>query len=197
MSAPFCDLLSEPQYRRRILLAVPRGSLLHASFTRLPRERFCGVFFAGKTAYVPTKALRPFVRLKGLPLCADPNVMRKRLCDDALSYLGTPYRYGGKSASGVDCSGLCFMAYYLNGFPLARDAVFDKRYVYDVGRGELEAGDLVYFRGHVGLYIGDGEYVHASASAGYVTVSSLDARSVIYRRDLAESVTHYARSLLL
>lgn len=197
VTSPFCDLLVSPSFSRRPLITLSRGSFVHAFRPRLTAERFTKVFYAGHEVYAPTKALDPFEVLAGLPVRRDPRTVRKAVCDTALAYLGTPYRYGGKSASGVDCSGLCFMAYYLNGIVIARDAVFDRRYVYKISQSDLEAGDLLYFPRHVGLYIGGGEFVHASASAGYVTVSSLSPASVIFRRDLAESLRVCARSLLL
>ncbi|MGI6197151.1 MAG: C40 family peptidase [Eubacteriales bacterium] len=125
------------------------------------------------------------------------SALRKQICDDALSYLGTPYRWGGRTPSGIDCSGLCFTVYALNGLPLWRDAYADKRYVHEIDKTRLQPGDLIYFKSHMALYIGDDEYVHASASTGYVTVGSLNPASVLWRQDLAQSFLCFAESNFL
>lgn len=104
-----------------------------------------------------------------------------RLVSHAMKYLGTPYRYGGITPSGFDCSGF---VYYLYG------AVFGQkipRMPHDmaaqgtpVGRGDLKRGDLVFFgyRGrftHVGIYAGNGEFVHATHRGSPVMVTALDS----------------------
>jgi len=105
-----------------------------------------------------------------------------RLVSRAMNYLGTPYRYGGISPkTGFDCSGF---VYYLYG------AVFGQRIprmphdmvreATPVARSDLQKGDLVMFgyRGaitHVGIYSGNGQFVHATHRGSPVMVTSLDA----------------------
>ena len=106
-----------------------------------------------------------------------------RLVSRAMNYLGTPYRYGGISPStGFDCSGF---VYYLYG------AVFGQRIprmphdmvreATPVARNDLQKGDLIMFghRGgtitHVGIYSGNGQFVHATHRGSPVMVTSLDA----------------------
>ena len=100
-----------------------------------------------------------------------------RIIDD---YLGTPYKKGGATINGIDCSGLVRNIYYeLDGRSLPPDVRRMYRTGTPVERDELGFGDLVFFalgtRGisHVGIYIGNGKFVHASTSRG-VIVSSLD-----------------------
>lgn len=91
----------------------------------------------------------------------------------AREFLGTPYLWGGASGWGVDCSGLVQLAYGVFGHALPRDADQQEAAWPSVPRAELEAGDLVFFPGHVGLYLGEGRLLHASARAGAVIVSGL------------------------
>jgi len=121
-----------------------------------------------------------------LTIPATANNWGDRLVSRAMQYLGTPYRYGGTSPStGFDCSGF---VYYLYG------AVFGQRIPrmpHDmarqgtpVARNELKRGDLVLFgyRGtftHIGVYAGNGQFVHATHSGSPVMVTPLD--SAYYR----------------
>jgi cell wall-associated NlpC family hydrolase len=102
------------------------------------------------------------------------------LVQTALRYRGVPYRYAGTTTRGMDCSGLVFRALAMHGIK----APHSSRALYSLGqpvsRGELRRGDLVFFhtRGggisHVGIYIGEGRFVHASSSGGRVEVDRLD-----------------------
>lgn len=101
----------------------------------------------------------------------------KSLTRSALRFLGTPYVFGGTSAYGFDCSGYVQHVYAMLGVHLPRMA--DAQYY--AGRrpvGGVKTGDLVFFQtyergpSHVGIYIGNGHFVHASSSHG-VMVSSL------------------------
>ena len=102
-----------------------------------------------------------------------------RLVETAMRYRGVRYRYGGITNRGMDCSGLVSRVLDVNGI----DAPHNSRALYRLGqavsRDKLEAGDLVFFntkgRGisHVGIYIGDGKFVHASSAKGRVRVDTL------------------------
>jgi cell wall-associated NlpC family hydrolase len=98
-----------------------------------------------------------------------------------MTQLGVPYVWGGASPSvGFDCSGLASWAYAQIGksvphFTGAIWAAFPR-----VPSGQLEPGDLVFFRpdlGHMGIYIGGGQYVNAPQTGDVVKVSSLANRS--------------------
>jgi len=99
------------------------------------------------------------------------------LVDKALSLLGVPYVFGGTNRSGFDCSGYTQYVFKSFGVSLPRTAAEQFNVGSAVSRGELKPGDLVFFHtytsgaSHVGIYIGGGQFVHASNSG--VIVSNL------------------------
>ena len=106
------------------------------------------------------------------------------LVDEARKWLGTRYRYGGDSRKGTDCSGMTMQVYKkVTGIKLPRDSRSQQSFTKRIKRNDLTPGDLVFFAskaggsrvGHVGIYIGGGEFIHASSSRG-VIISSLDER---------------------
>jgi len=97
----------------------------------------------------------------------------------AKMYLGVPYLWGGTTPLGVDCSGFIFTVYRMNGYIIPRDAESQFNYCEHMEDDRLLPGDLVFFTtylpgpSHVGIYLGDGNFIHASSSKG-VTVSSIN-----------------------
>jgi peptidoglycan DL-endopeptidase CwlO len=93
----------------------------------------------------------------------------------ALRYLGVPYRWGGASPSGFDCSGLVMYVYAQLGISLPHFAAAQYGMGSPVSRGDLQPGDLVFFDGlnHVGIYIGGNQFVHAPHTGDVVRVSTL------------------------
>ncbi|MBO4854010.1 MAG: C40 family peptidase [Oscillospiraceae bacterium] len=105
------------------------------------------------------------------------------MVDYAMSFLGVPYRYGGASPSGFDCSGFTMYVYSHFGYSLPHGSNGQYRLGTPVDRASLVAGDLVFFldyrygsgpTSHVGLYIGDGQFIHATSNGGRVRLSSLN-----------------------
>lgn len=94
--------------------------------------------------------------------------------------IGAPYRYGGSGPDAFDCSGLVAYAYASAGIKLPRTAAAQFAAATPVRRGDLEPGDLVFFRvsgrdvSHVGIYAGNDEFVDAPQSGGRVRTARLD-----------------------
>ena len=106
----------------------------------------------------------------------------QEIADYALQFVGYPYVYGGSSPSGFDCSGFTSYVYRQFGYSLNRSAANQLDNGTPVSMSELQPGDLVLFKkagtgskraSHVGLYIGNNQFVHASTSTVGVIVSSL------------------------
>jgi len=94
----------------------------------------------------------------------------------ALSQLNTPYVWGGAAPGGFDCSGLVMWAFAQVGVSLPHSSYAMYGYGVPVSRDQLEPGDIVFFDGlgHVGLYIGGDQFVHAPHTGDVVKISSLD-----------------------
>jgi cell wall-associated NlpC family hydrolase len=93
----------------------------------------------------------------------------------AMAYLGTPYVWGGGSPGGFDCSGLVAFAYSQVGVSLPHSSYAQYSAGVPVSRDQLQPGDLVFFDGlgHVGIYIGGDQFVHAPHTGDVVKVSSM------------------------
>lgn len=123
----------------------------------------------------------------GFRSSAEAEALRQTVVVDALGQIGRPYRYGGTSPEGFDCSGLVQYVYRQAGISLPRSA----REQFEVGReidlDEAEPGDLLFYRfnggkiDHVAVYVGDGRAVHAPSSGRQVLVAGVQQKYWLQR----------------
>ena len=142
--------------------------------SRLPAFALSAFAFGCACAGPPecTAAHAPFRRLPA------PTI-GQRAAAIAVREVGVPYRWGGASPAGFDCSGLVYWTYQRLGIDLPHSSYA----LYDQGRriprSRMKAGDLLFFSGlgHVGIYIGRGRMVHAPHSGSWVQVVRLRGSS--------------------
>ena len=105
----------------------------------------------------------------------------KAVVDYAVQFVGNPYVYGGTSlTNGADCSGFVMSVYENFGVSLPHSSTADRNVGVDVGGLEnAQPGDLVCYSGHVGIYIGDGQIVHASTASTGIKISDADYRTPV------------------
>ena len=110
---------------------------------------------------------------------ADRSHVKQKLISQYHHWKGVKYRMGGLSRDGIDCSGFVYRTYREQlGISIPRSTENQARIGKPVSRGQLSSGDLVFFKTgfkarHVGIYVGDGRFVHASTSNG-VMLSGLE-----------------------
>lgn len=112
----------------------------------------------------------------------------RAIAELATKQVGVPYRYGGSDPrEGFDCSGLVFYTYGQAGFAVPRNSQDLFKAASKISLEGATEGDLVFFQdqkklSHVGIYLGDGQFVHAPSSGRTVDISTLD--SAYYREHL-------------
>ncbi len=198
---PVIDVLAEPKVSADILLTVYKGSLLNVT-DELVDGYYKVKLLYGRSGWVSKTALAKrldeddflwsadleYFLLQAKP---DEESFRKQVTETAKEYLGYQYRWAGKSPLGIDCSGLVFMSYMLNGVLLWRDAEIKEAWpVHEIEFEDLRPGDLIYFPGHIAMYLGHGKYIN---STGYkehfgVAISSLRKEDPDYRADLFQMI---------
>lgn len=184
---PFADILQRETIKSTILITVTKGSILCKVEEADVNGYVKVVLNEGDVGFIKENFISEYEACK----CEVENELRNRLVNTALSYYGTQYRWGGKTPQGIDCSGLCSMAYMLNGIIIYRDAKIMEGFpVKEIPISKVKMGDLLYLPGHIAMYIGNYNYVHATAKNGSdgVVINSLNPADDNYREDLALSL---------
>ena len=176
----------EPLPGAQLSLVDPQGSTLPAEAWKLPTEaELTELAKAVKAAdtgapAVAAASVAPEARK------ADESI-KDRLLRVAQRMLAVPYRFGGTTLWGLDCSGFVQKTFAFLNLDLPRSAREQFREGAKVAKADLSPGDLVFFRtyaeypSHVGIYLGDNRFVHASSRERKVTVESLDTPYYVKR----------------
>ena len=108
------------------------------------------------------------------------SVSGSQIVKTAKKYLGTPYKWGGTTPSGFDCSGFVYYVLHSNGIKASRTIATMYKQGTPVKKSELQPGDIVFFQGtyksglsHVGIYVGDGKFIHSPHSGEVVSYANL------------------------
>jgi hypothetical protein len=181
--SPFADLLRAPKNFYKPEMTLPRGSLVCAD---IPEDdptkpeiqtRYATVKTPdGRTLYIHKRNLAdifPLTSEKREYSDEEEQNIRDAIIEEAKKYMGVQYRWSGKTVDGIDCSGFAFMTYLMNGFCLYRDAVLEKsNALYPIDFADKKKGDLIFYKGHVTIYMGDERIIHSSAAPGKVGINS-------------------------
>ncbi|MBQ7217747.1 MAG: C40 family peptidase [Synergistaceae bacterium] len=195
--APFADIQAEAKTSSfPAIITLPRGAYIKIGEVNSDDERYVAAeLFGGVKGWVRKPLVRPIRKW----MTEGEEQTRKNLVDDALRYLGTSYRWGGRTPEGVDCSGFVHMVYNLNGlevyrnsppqtgFPIALKHVpgnSDDLHTLETLKS-LKPGDTIHFSGHVGMYLGDGKFIHANGKDFSTTIASLISGDEGFREDIA------------
>ncbi|MFA5940352.1 MAG: C40 family peptidase [Sinimarinibacterium sp.] len=149
---------------------------------------------------MPTRTLRVLALAAVLTLAAcggskavqvDPAV-RHQIVLDALGQVGRPYRYGGATPEGFDCSGLVQYVFAQAGIRMPRTTLEQHEVGDEIDENDVEPGDLLFYRfdrgrvDHVAIYLGEGQAIHAPASGRAVIVAAVDLP--YWRKHFVEAV---------
>lgn len=185
----FCDVLSAPKVQGWIKETLPLGSLvspLGEAENGWQEVLLCD----GRSGFVMAPILGEYCTE---PISQEEETLRKALVDAAMRYRNTHYRWGGKSTNGIDCSGLCSMAYMLCGILIYRDANIVEGFpMHPIEMQDIKPGDLLFFPGHVAMYMGENRYCHSTAKSNGFAVNSLNPADPDYREDLHHNITGIA-----
>ncbi len=177
------DVMAEPKYQSFPILQLTKGAIIR--ITGEEKDEWVEMEFPnGKKGWIRKSFLDE--RIRPGDQQREDN-LREKVVETALTYLGTQYRWGGKSPLGIDCSGLCSISYLINGIVIYRDSQIKREFgMRKISREEMKLGDLLYYPGHVAMYIGKDKYIHSTGKSSGVVINSLNPKDKDYRKDLAD-----------
>ncbi|MCL2421470.1 MAG: NlpC/P60 family protein [Defluviitaleaceae bacterium] len=163
ITVPSADVLAAPKVQATLLVCLTRGCTVHV----ISEEQ------SGWTKIALADGRIGYIRSVFLS-CFPKEIEREAICQTAKQYLGTQYRWGGKTPLGIDCSGLCFMAYWLNGVSIYRDARIAPDFpIKKISPSRAQKGDLLFFPGHVGMLVDENTMIHSAEASNGVVIESL------------------------
>ncbi|WP_160691750.1 SH3 domain-containing C40 family peptidase [Clostridium sp. C2-6-12] len=182
----FADILNKPQVSSYKIASLTRGGILISTGQMSKDGRFIKVKLPNlKAGWVKKSFISKLILKYDIK---DERNLRENLAKAALSYLGTQYRWGGKTPLGIDCSGLCSMAYMLNGVLIYRDAEIKEGFpIKEIPFENIKKGDLIFFPGHVAMYLENGNYIHSSTNNDLVKINNLNKNVNNYDKYLSQA----------
>ena len=177
------DVMAEPKFQSYPLIRLTRGAII--KLTGKEEEQWVQMEFPqGGKGWLRKDFVKEKVSIGSVYQEED---IRRKIVNTALSYMGTQYKWGGKSPLGIDCSGLCAISYLINGIIIYRDAQIKEEFnMRRIKRKDMKLGDMLYWPGHVAMYIGNEKYIHSTGKSSGVVINSLNAEDENYREDLAD-----------
>lgn len=182
------DLLSQTASTSSSSGSSSSNSSSGNSFMNILMGLLLGKLFSNMTSTGSSNAATPPVsinKIAGLPdtstgaASAQATATGNALITTAKKYMGVPYVWGGTTTDGFDCSGFTQYVMKQNGITIPRTAAEQYATGTPVDKSQLRVGDLVFFTtykegaSHVGFYMGDGKFIHASSANEQVTISNL------------------------
>lgn len=180
----YADVLAEPKVQGAFLQGIPRGGRI-ALLDKACESYFQPVLLPnGVEGWIRKESLAPLMEEYSLE---EEENLRDAFVETAKLYLGAQYRWGGKTARGLDCSGLCSISYMLNGVLIYRDAHLVEGFpLREIPKEQVKKGDLLFFPGHVAMYIEDGRYIHSASGRNGVAYNSLNPEHDDFNQELLD-----------
>jgi peptidoglycan DL-endopeptidase CwlO len=182
------EITSELAHQKRLLASIHssihtlqvqeakhEAALRRAALERLRRIEAANA--AAARAAANQSSGNPFGSPVPIPIPVGTGAGHPQAAVIALQYLGVPYVWGGSTPGGFDCSGLVMYVYAQLGISLPHYTVWQWNATEPIATSEMQPGDLVFFDGlgHVGIYIGGGQFVDAPHTGSVVRIDSLAA----------------------
>lgn len=170
------NLRAEPNTDASVLTTVPSGTVLNLKGIA---NGWYLVTYSGQTGYVSSDYVAATTEDTTAAAKEDAS-LTQQIIDYAKQFMGTPYVYGANGPNSFDCSGFTSYVYRAFGYSLNRSASGQLANGVSVSKDQLQPGDLVFFKyrtnkaaSHVGMYIGGGQFIHASTNKYVVQIDQL------------------------